>query len=334
MKTRDPYFDNLKAILIFLVVLGHFTHLNRSSSFLMMAVNNVIYSFHMPMFIFVSGYFSKKIKSQRISEIETILYPFFVFQIVYLFFTKFTGLGSGSKHIFDPVYQNWYLLGLFIWRLLIPYFSLSANKKFSLFCAIIFSLAIGFFSELNVLELYRILYFFPMFILGYYCSDIKVLINKYSKYKYYFIGISLLSLALIFLLSFFYPNIGNRIAFAYIPSSDYKLSFLNFLLRLIGFFSSLVISFGLLFMIPQNKIRFLNFGENTMYIFLLHMFFVYPINHYLGKNMLNVPDYLIFLIFIVLSILISIVCSNMIITKILSPFIDLNKMKLLIKNYR
>ena len=71
-KTRDSYFDNLKTILIFLVVLGHFTNLNNSVP-LMGAINNVIYSFHMPIFIFISGYFSKSIKAQRSTEIENIL---------------------------------------------------------------------------------------------------------------------------------------------------------------------------------------------------------------------------------------------------------------------
>ena len=84
-KTREIYFDNLKTLLIFLVVLGHFTNLNKSIP-LMGAINNVIYSFHMPLFIFISGYFSKSIRSHRSVEIENILYPYFVFQFINFIF--------------------------------------------------------------------------------------------------------------------------------------------------------------------------------------------------------------------------------------------------------
>ena len=328
MQNRDPYFDNLKAILIFIVILGHFTNLNRSIP-LMGAIDNMIYSFHMPLFIFISGYFSKNITSQRAAEIENVLYPYVVFQILNCIFTKLTGLGYGNIHtVFTPIYQNWYLFGLLTWRLLIPYYNLF-NKKYSLLCTIIFSFSTGFFKEFDTsLGPYRVIYFFPIFILGYYCSDLKLLLNKCSKYKYYFICISLLGLLAIFFTSFFNSKISDYISTIYIPYSNYHHSFLIFFLRIIGFVSSLLISFGLLFLIPKNKFNNItNIGENTLNIFLLHMFFVFPINHCL----VNVPSYLILLISLISSALICMLCSNKLMTKMLIPFTKLKQMKLLIK---
>lgn len=58
---RDVYFDNLKFILILLVVIGHFMepfNAERTTQ----AVYQFIYSFHMPLFIFAAGYFSKSIR--------------------------------------------------------------------------------------------------------------------------------------------------------------------------------------------------------------------------------------------------------------------------------
>ena len=59
-KERDYFFDNLKAVLIFLVVLGHFLLPIHGRNYLVV-VKRLIYVFHMPLFVFVSGYFAKRI---------------------------------------------------------------------------------------------------------------------------------------------------------------------------------------------------------------------------------------------------------------------------------
>ena len=284
----------------------------------------------MPIFIFISGYFSKSIRSHRSTEIENILYPYFVFQFLNLIFTKSTGLGRGSMDIFTPTYQNWYLLGLLFWRILIPYYNLF-NKKYSLIITIILSFIIGFYEQFNTfLGLYRILYFFPLFILGYYCLDLQTFLQKISKYKYYFICISSLGLLAIFLVSLYNRNLNDMISLAYTPYSNYNHSINTFYLRIIGFTSSFIISIGLLYMIPKNKYKITYLGENTLNIFLLHMFFVFPLNSYL----VHISSYLIFLISLVASLLICLLFSNKILNKILTPFTKLNQLKLLIKNYR
>lgn len=53
-KERDYFFDNLKAVLIFLVVLGHFLLPIRGDNPLVV-VKRLIYVFHMPLFVFISG---------------------------------------------------------------------------------------------------------------------------------------------------------------------------------------------------------------------------------------------------------------------------------------
>jgi len=61
-KERDYLFDNIKGLLILLVVFGHMIEsfaFKKSTSINVMYY--AIYTFHMPIFIFISGYFSKKI---------------------------------------------------------------------------------------------------------------------------------------------------------------------------------------------------------------------------------------------------------------------------------
>lgn len=59
MKTRLVYIDILKGIAIFLVVMGHFlswTFTEKPQDVLPSIVREIIYAFHMPLFMFLSGY--------------------------------------------------------------------------------------------------------------------------------------------------------------------------------------------------------------------------------------------------------------------------------------
>ena len=58
-KHRDPYWDNLKFVLICLVVLGHFLLPVKPKGQLARTAFYWIYLFHMQAFVFVSGFTSK-----------------------------------------------------------------------------------------------------------------------------------------------------------------------------------------------------------------------------------------------------------------------------------
>ena len=57
VKERSPLFDNMKMVLIILVVFGHALE-EISLEHEYGIIRACIYSFHMPAFIFISGYFS------------------------------------------------------------------------------------------------------------------------------------------------------------------------------------------------------------------------------------------------------------------------------------
>lgn len=57
-KVRDARFDTLKGVLILTVVFGHFFTHDASHGVVSESLANFIYSFHMPLFVFVSGYFT------------------------------------------------------------------------------------------------------------------------------------------------------------------------------------------------------------------------------------------------------------------------------------
>lgn len=56
---RDPYWDSLKFILIFIVVYGHMIETCVEISSFNQDTYNFIYIFHIPLFVFISGQFSR-----------------------------------------------------------------------------------------------------------------------------------------------------------------------------------------------------------------------------------------------------------------------------------
>ena len=330
---RNLYLDNLKAILIFFVVLGHFVHLNHRIP-VFGVINNMIYSFHMPLFIFVSGYLSKKIVRQRKEEITQILYAYLVFVTLYLIFTELTSLGWGSYYIFNTVDQNWYLLGLFFWHLFLPYFQLF-QKKISFIASVIIALVIGFYRDFDsFFALYRVTYFMPFFLLGYYCNDINLLIKRYIRFRYSFIIVLFVSFIGILLLTLLGPDFHRAILSAYTPAKGYYAQssqemFLRFIVRIIGFISSMIISFCFLFIVPAKKTFFTYYGRKTLNVYLLHMFFVWPIV-WLFKE-LN-PNILVMLFTsIIMSSILTIFLSTEYVNKIMVPLTNYYEMISIIK---
>lgn len=82
---RDIKIDNIKGMLILLVVLGHMleTELGYGMN---KSLYVVLYSFHMPLFVYTTGYFAKFNPGRLV---KNLLYPYVVFQTLYLLFEKF-----------------------------------------------------------------------------------------------------------------------------------------------------------------------------------------------------------------------------------------------------
>ena len=117
-KTRLKYIDIAKGIGIFLVIWGHLI----ADGF----INNLIYSFHMPMFLFLSGYMLR-IKNAALSGafakklVKQLLVPYFVFSAVYLVW-EFLVIRESFVGIIYMTYQTvtfrgmaplWFLASLF-----------------------------------------------------------------------------------------------------------------------------------------------------------------------------------------------------------------------------
>ena len=122
--TRLPYFDVLKLFAIFLVLWGHCIQYFLSSQYSDEPVYRYIYSFHMPLFMMISGYFSASSMKLRFTELITkksrqLLLPCVSWAIIFTIIAS-----TRTNQLFintltsSLIYGFWFLKSCFIFYLL------------------------------------------------------------------------------------------------------------------------------------------------------------------------------------------------------------------------
>lgn len=195
MTKRFNYVDNAKGLLIFLVVLGHFLFPFRNHG-LIKIISDIIYVFHMPAFIFIAGFFSKKVTDRSLSQAK-ILFAYIIFNFLMMIYT--VSLLDFRSTVLIPYYTYWFLLAIWVWRILTP---LISKLPESLLLAFVVSIVVGFFTEIgNQLALSRIIGFFPYFLAGYLLHDLKVDFKAIDskRHLFHYVAGSIIFLAALFL---------------------------------------------------------------------------------------------------------------------------------------
>ncbi|MGW0968488.1 acyltransferase family protein [Streptomyces sp. NPDC002516] len=167
-KQRDAFFDNAKYLAIVLVAMGHAWEPLKGQSRVLETLYTVVYTFHMPAFIIISGYFSRSfdMRPDRLKRLVTgVVVPYVLFETAYSLFDRWAG-GDENQAIslLDPWYLTWFLVALFVWRLTTPLWKLVRwPVPLALCCALLASVSpeIG-----DDLDLQRVLQFLPFFVLG------------------------------------------------------------------------------------------------------------------------------------------------------------------------
>lgn len=254
-KTRDPFWDTLKAMLTVLVVLGH-TGTAMGDRWL-----SVIYAFHMPLFIFISGYFSKK---QSFSIIgggnKRLVVLFLIFNTAYLALDVALSGGIGLHRLLSPAFALWYILSLIYWRiilLLVPQ-SVLDRKMLVMAFALMVSIGAGFISVGSELSFQRACTFFPFFVLGYYAKQDGwvVRLRTMKKIPWLIVLVGLLSVCY-FALPVFYSNT---------PYDEWT----DCGMRALQLIVALLLCLAIMNVMPARMGKFTEIGKYTLLIYLLH----------------------------------------------------------------
>ncbi|CAM5718417.1 acyltransferase family protein [Streptomyces californicus] len=131
------------------------------------ALYMLVYTFHMPAFILISGYFSRTfdMSAPKVKRLITgVAVPYVLFETAYPLFKRFVDGDPGQEiSLLDPWYLTWFLVALFVWRLTTPVWKLVRQPlPLALGIAMLASASpeIG-----DDLDLQRVLQFLP-FVLG------------------------------------------------------------------------------------------------------------------------------------------------------------------------
>jgi fucose 4-O-acetylase-like acetyltransferase/lysophospholipase L1-like esterase len=263
---RSPYWDNIKGFLICLVVFGHFLWDYRGIGLAGFLVN-FIYLFHMPAFIFVSGYLSKSDHAKSMGAIIKLTVIYIIFNTSMMIFSFV--LVNTSFQFLTPVYSFWFLISLIIWRFIIKYVE---KIKYILLISIITAIFIGLWSDVtNVLAIARTIVFFPFFLVGYKLSadNINHFINNRKPIDY-MKGILLLLLTAYISSLFIYQYKGLSETDFLMQSYD---SITDMFVRIIMLSIAGLMIRSIMILTPKKPLKFLSkWGKNSLTVYILHRF--------------------------------------------------------------
>ncbi len=96
VRSRLEWMDVLKLYAIFLVLWGHSIQYFLSSEYYDEPVFRFIYSFHMPLFMTISGFFGAKLTTRKFTDVlirksRQLLLPVFSFSLIMCIFIFYRG---------------------------------------------------------------------------------------------------------------------------------------------------------------------------------------------------------------------------------------------------
>lgn len=210
-KLRDERLDAVKFWLIVLVISVHVLMRKEFADSPSCAVVwNWLCIFVMPLFVFISGYYSRKKESKDFrSSILKLLEPLIVFHVIALVFYVKHPLSIRS--VLSPWYILWYLLSLIYWRCMLQMISdkMLGHKRMILIGTFCISMLAGFLPFDRILSLQRTLSLMPFFFLGYYMKGRNIFLP--DRYK----PVCVLLLVLILAILFLYSHRSDHLLYAF-----------------------------------------------------------------------------------------------------------------------
>lgn len=267
-RQREYLFDNYKVLLIILVVIGHFIEPNYEQNPFLYELKWGIVAFHMPAFIFISGYFSKKIPSAK-KMISGLIIPYFVYEILYYLLYTFILDKETGLYFTRPKFSLWYLMALFAWRILAPFVQ-KIPGKFVL--SIAAGLLIGLTNLDNFLSIPRIVFFFPFFLAGLNFDSSRL--TRFRNRKGYIGALTLLGALVVFLFTDErHDSLTPQIFYGRYSYHDLELGNLEgILIRILCYSVSFLLIYLFMLVLPTEKKSYSYLGERTMAIYIFHGF--------------------------------------------------------------
>ncbi len=266
-KKRESLFDNVKALMLILVAMGHTLDpfiIYQDSLF--RYVMQYIYLFHMPMFAFVTGYFTKNDEKAREGAVKKILIPYLLIQSVYILMASLLihlGIANYNEDVFQasillPTSPLYYLLCVFFWKLFIK----DINRlRFPVILSVIAGVLISIINNdefhIGIGATFSLLLFF---VLGTKCtSDTVQKIRRIPKI--FGAAVMLLGIIPAVVLPYNFRNV--RFTYHYVGLDNIT----GIVYRLLFYCIAVLMIAALINLMPAKKYWFSKIGENSIIVY-------------------------------------------------------------------
>lgn len=276
MRERNYKFDNVKCLLIFLVVFGHLIQ-NHDNTYVQL-LHRMILVFHMPVFLFITGYFSR-FERRRIAW--TLLFSYLVFQTLYLSFEAMIRGTEPTRYQYTtPFWLLWYLLVDMMYQLLIPLLDVR-RKSLQLTVvagSILLSLLAGMDTTIGYpLSLSRFFSFLPFFVMGFYAGRHRETFEQRLKLPLWLAAILLVALAVVTAAMLRWLRITPNMLYG---SFSYEDAGYTPAIKLVMLVAAMCWCILLLAGMPNRKLPVISvIGKNTFPVYLMHGFVVLLVAH-------------------------------------------------------
>ena len=264
---RIALFDNLKGLLIILVVFGHIAHPVHNSNPTLSFAFDVIYLFHMPLFVLMSGLFAKGAYRDgrlNVNRIISFIALGFAYQLT---LAVINGATLTPQRICAFTSAPWYLISMACWYATIPVLArLGAVRGMTV--ALSISLLSGTVDlSSGFLAIGRTCAFLPCFALGYYLRPSTVASLRERKGVWAAVALAAVVVAARLLdteaYRWFFPMVYG--------DNPYGDGFaMGIAQRLVAFAVGAIMSLAVLKLAPSHTGRLTTLGRRTLQLYVLH----------------------------------------------------------------
>lgn len=278
-KERNYWLDNVKGILIIFVVLAHTIGILYDDCYEVRIVYNFINLFHMPAFIMISGYFSKRKVNEKdyAGVFKTLLLPYFLYYCVGVVISGVTG-ETLSFNLLSPTYGLWYILVLGIFIIITPMILDKIGKHIIWVSLVIMVLAYS----LNLAiygSLFRVFTYYPFFLCGYFLKSDTL--GKFKDNKALKIISQLLSLIFFVFVYLLIVKVTEEIdireALWHVNNIYGQYDEMNIDMNrviyicIVSVVLAFLCSYAIILLSPRRKTFLSHVGQYSIYVFILHV---------------------------------------------------------------
>lgn len=265
-RQREYLFDNYKVLLIVLVVIGHFIEPCYDQNPFLYELKWGIVAFHMPAFIFISGYFSKKVPSVK-KLVGGLVVPYFVYEVVYYLLYTYVLDKETELYFTRPKFTLWYLLALCVWRLAAP---VVRKLPGHLLISLAAGLVVGMFEIGNFLSIPRILFFFPFFLAG--MEFDSTWLARFRNRKGYIGALGVMAGMAVFLFTDeYHRRLPVKIFYGRYSYEELRMPpWDGIMIRIVCYGISFLLIYLFMLVLPTDKKSYSYLGERTMAVYIFH----------------------------------------------------------------